>query len=168
MTKIKNNICHLLGNRLLIIILFILFPIIIIIGIKKYQIVHSQLYSNLQGIYEIELDSSSVSRAFEVYPLGFIVQVHKDNIRLPTLERGNSKIKNSYKDLVELGKTNNGCWKIVSSMPDSIFIDADAHVLHGKYQVKFRTYQTGSLGYTSDSYLYLDNDSTHLCLRKLE
>ena len=138
-------------------------------GISRYRIVNSRLYSNLQGTYEIELDSSYVDRAYDVYPFGFIVQIHKDNIRLPTFEKRNSdkNRNNSYQDLISLGKEKNGSWEIVSFTPDSIYINAKSHVLHGKYQVIFETKRTGHLGYATANYMYLDNDSTHLCLLRV-
>lgn len=169
MTKKKNNICHLLGNRLSLFCVFS-FAVLVLIGYKWYRKEHSYVYKKLQGTYEMVLDSTSIFRSFDVIPLDLNVKISKDDISLPLFDCVHSSIHdvNNYHDIDRIYSKKNGCWKIVSSMPDSIFIDADAHVLHGKYQVKFRTYQTGSLGYTSDSYLYLDNDSTHLCLRKLE
>ena len=159
-------------NRPKILFIFsilILFSIILIMGVSRYRIENSELYSNLQGTYEIELDSSYVDRAYDVYPSGFIVQIHKDNIRLPTFGKSNSvkNRNNSYQDLVSLEKEKNGSWEIVSFTPDSIYINAKSHVLHGKYQVIFETKRTGNLGYATANYMYLDNDSTHLCLLRI-
>ena len=165
----RKNLCHLLANRLFLIPILILFPIVLIIGFNRYRIVNSELYSNLQGTYEIELDSSYVNRAFDVYPFGFIVQIHKDNIHLPTFKNSHSdkNRNNSYQDFVSLEEEKNGSWKIVFLNPDSIYINAKSHVLHGKYQVTFVTKRTGHLGYTTANYMYLDNDSTHLCLLRI-
>lgn len=173
MTMKRNYLCHLLTNRLFVLSILILFSIVVIIGIKiginRYRIVNSQLYSNLQGVYEIELDSSYVHRTYDVYPFGFIVQIHKNNIRLPTFKNSNSNNNkiNSYQDIVKIEKEQNGFWEILSFNPDTIFIDVDSHVLYGKYQVKFVTKKTGHLGYTTANYMYLDNDSTHLCLLRI-
>ena len=169
MTKIKNNICHLFGNRHFI---WVIFSIIVIalIYYNWYRKEHSYVYTKLQGTYEMVLDSTSICRSFDVIPLDLNVIISKGDVGLPLFDCVHSSIHdvNNYNDIDRIYSNRNGSWSIVSSMPDSIFIDAKAHVLHGKYQVKFRTYQTGSLGYTPVSYLYLDNDSTHLCLKKVE
>lgn len=122
----------------------------------------------MQGTFEIVMDSSYVYRPFDVYPYGFIIQIHKDDIRLPTFRRNNSDAKFTSQDLAVLTKENNGSWSVISSNPDSIFIDAEKHVLHGKYQITFNTYKTGNLGYTTAQHLYLDNDSTHICLKRIK
>lgn len=170
MIKKKDNTCILFNNRVLFIFLFILFSVVFAARIRRCKITHSQIYSDLQGTYEMELDSSYVNRFYDVIPVGFIVHIHKDNIRLPTFssEKSDTVTRYTYQDLLRIDEEKNGNWKIISSNPDSIFIDARMHMLHGKYQVKFKTYKTGSLGYTTADYLYLDNDSTHLCLKKVK
>ena len=102
--------------------MFFLFGIILTMGIYRYRIIHSPIYTNLQGTYKIELDSSHVYRSFDVYPYGFLVHIHKDNIRLPTFKRKNSNTQFTSQDLDILKKENNGSWKIISSNPDSIYI----------------------------------------------
>ena len=168
MIKKKNNIRPFLTNRIFIFFIFVLLiSILFAIGINRYRIVHSHIYTNLQGTYEMELDSSYVYRAFDVIPSGFIIQIHKDNICLPILRSNDSDTNTkSYQEFVKLEEESHGTWELISSNPDSIFIDAKEHLLHGKYQVTFKTYKTGSLGYTTANYVYLDNDSTHLCLKK--
>lgn len=165
MTMKKINI-----RLLLFIILLVLLIIIIATGINRYRTVHSHFYSNLQGTYEMELDSSYVYRNCDVIPDGFIVQIHKDNISLPIFKSENSDTNATvtYQDIVKIEEERNGTWEIISSNPDSIFIEAERHILHGKYQVSFKTHKTDSLGYFTANYVYLDNDSTHLCLKKLE
>jgi hypothetical protein len=118
----------------------------------------------------MELDSSYVYRNCDVIPDGFIMQIHKDNISLPIFKSENSDTNATvtYQDIVKIEEERNGTWEIISSNPDSIFIEAERHILHGKYQVTFKTHKTDSLGYFTANYVYLDNDSTHLCLKKLE
>ena len=170
MIKKQNNIRLLLINRIFIIFIFVLLGILIATGINRYRIVHSHIYSNLQGTYEMELDSSYVYRTFDVIPNGFIVQIHKDNICLPIFKSDNSDTNKilTYQDIIKLEEERNGTWEIISSNPDSIFIEAERHILHGKYQVTFKTHKTDSLGYFTANYVYLDNDSTHLCLMKID
>ena len=168
MTKKRINIHIILANNSLKLETKFSFGIILTMGIYRYRIIHSPIYTNLQGIYEIELDSSYVYRSFDVYPYGFLVHIHKDNIRLPTFKRKNSDTQFTSQDLAILKNENNGSWKIISSNPDSIYIYANKHVLYGKYQVSFKTHKTGNLGYTTTDYMYLDNDSTHLCLTRVK
>ena len=120
---------------LLFIILLVLLIIIIATGINRYRTVHSRFYSNLQGTYEMELDSSYVYRNCDVIPDGFIVQIHKDNISLPIFKSENSDTNATvtYQDIVKIEEERNGTWEIISSNPDSIFIEAEGHILHGKY-----------------------------------
>ena len=155
---------------LLFIILLVLLIILIATGINRYRTVHSRFYSNLQGTYEMELDSSYVYRNCDVIPDGFIVQIHKDNICLPIFKSENSttNARVTYQEIVKIEEERNGTWEMISFDPDSIFIEAEGHLLNGKYQVVFKTYKTGSLGYTTVNYMYLDNDSTHLCLKRIE
>ncbi len=170
MIKKKNNIRLLLTNRLSIVLIIVLLIILFAIGINRYRIVHSRIYTNLQGTYEIELDSSYVYRYFDVIPFGFVVQIHKDNICLPIFKSENSttNARVTYQEIVKIEEERNGTWEMISFDPDSIFIEAEGHLLNGKYQVVFKTYKTGRLGYTTVNYMYLDNDSTHLCLKRIE
>jgi len=155
MIKKKNNIRLLLINRLSIVLIIVLLIILFAIGINKYRIVHSRIYTNLQGTYEIELDSSYVYRYFDVIPFGFVVQIHKGNICLPIFKSENSttNARVTYQEIVKIEEERNGTWEMISFNPDSIFIEAEGHLLNGKYQVVFKTYKTGSLGYTTVNYV---------------
>lgn len=62
----------------------------------------------------------------------------------------------------------NGSWKVISSNPDSIFINAKGHVLHGKYRVLFITDSIGYVAKYPVDYIILENDSTHLCMTRVE
>lgn len=141
-----------------------------LICVNRYRMKHSSIYLNLQGTYVMMLDSTSIVRSFDIIPLGLNVRIEDDDIRLPLFDYVHSGFHNvkTYHDIDRIYEERNGKWKIISSNPDSIFIDARMHMLHGKYQVKSKTYKTGSLGYTTADYLYLDNDSTHLCLKKVK
>lgn len=162
---IQKNIHSLLKNKIFKMLLFVFLLVILAIGIKRYRdrykLVHSPVYTMLQGNYEIVLDLSYVDRTFEANPRGVIVvsmQIHNDRIRLPELYTCPNVNMPVY----------GYSWKVISSNPDSILIDAYPHELHGKYKVTFKSYKSGSLGYTIDNYVYFDNDSTHLCFKKVK
>lgn len=57
---------------------------------------------------------------------------------------------------------NIGTWNVISENPDSISIEAVRNTLDGKYAVTFMKGNTSNPGY----FVLLDNDSTHLCLKK--
>lgn len=151
------------GNKLFRLLFLSLSILILAFGVskyvEKYKLIHSPIYKQLQGDYELNLDSSYVNRSFDVYPSYAIVvtmQIHHDQVSLPNL--------NSYtKEKMPLYGYS---WRIISANPDSIFIDAYPHALHGKYKVTFSKCPEGYLGYGVANYLLLDNDSTHLCFRK--
>ena len=154
----------LLKNKYFRMLLFVLLLAILVVGIirywDRYRLVHSPVYAKLQGDYQIVLDSSYIDRSFDVIPQDVIVvtmQIQHERISLPNL--------NSYTNakMSLFGYS----WKVVSSNPDSILIDAYPHALHGKYNVTFKTYKSGTLGYTTTDYVYFDNDSTHLCFMKI-
>lgn len=157
------NLNLLLKNKLFQALLFVILFVVLATGayecLGRYRLAQSPVYNKLQGDYQIILDSSQIYRSFEIISQEIVVvtiQIHDDYISLPNF--------NSYvnKKMSLFGYR----WKVLSSNPDSILIDAYPHALHGKYKVSFKTYKSGTLGYTTDSYVYLDNDSTHLCLKK--
>lgn len=122
---------------------------------------HSSLYKRLQGNYQIVLESSSIDRSFEVLPSDAVVvtmQIQKSSISLPNFKSYTNEAMSLW----------GYSWKVVSSNPDSIQIEAYPHSLHGKYKVTFNTVAGDSLGYTSVNLVYLDNDSTHLCFMKVK
>lgn len=170
MRKKRINIHLLLKNRIVRIFIFVLFVIILVIGInryrERYKLVHSPIYPMLQGKYELVLDASYVDWASEAVGVGLIIQIHHDIIDLPTIKINNSKMKNL--NAIDQRKLDEGCWKVISNSPDSILIDSYPHPLHGKYKVTFMSCKSGSLGYTTTNYVLLDNDSTHLCLMKVK
>lgn len=165
MTKIQINILHLLSNKSIRIFCLALFSTLIAVGfykyIERYKLVHSPFYKNLQGDYQLVLDSSYIDRYFDVTPSNIFVvtiQIQQDHISLPNLRSYTNKKMSLF----------GYSWEIVSTNPDTIFIDAYPHCLHGKYRVSFEKFPSGSLGYTSTDFVYLDNDSTHLCLMKVK
>lgn len=170
MRKKRINIHLLLKNRIVRIFIFVLFVIILVIGInryrERYKLVHSPIYPMLQGKYELVLDASYVDWASEAVGVGLIIQIHHDIIDLPTIKINNSKMKNL--NAIDQRKLDEGGWKVISNSPDSILIDSYPHPLHGKYKVTFMSCKSGSLGYTTTNYVLLDNDSTHLCLMKVK
>jgi len=169
MMKAKKNFTLLLNNRQFRTLVLFLFVVIAVIGFYGCRMEHSSKCLDIQGLYVMELDSTFICRSFDVFPLGLNMVIKDDGIRLPPFDCVHSGIHdvNTYQDIDRVNKERNGAWKMISSNPDSIYINANSHVLHGKYQIIIRTYKTGNLECTTSSYLYLDNDSTHLCLRKV-
>ena len=169
MTKTKKNISRLLGNKFLwILVSSILVFIIAFFQIDRYRKVHSPLYTNLQGTYDMLLDSAIIDRPFDMQPLGFFLYINGWNITLPPFDCITPYVMGGlkYQEICKIDDDRYGSWKIVSTNPDSIFIEAYPHVFHGKYKVMFSTCPEGSLGYGIANYLFLDNDSTHLCFKK--
>lgn len=167
--KIKKNILLLSNNRLFSILIFLLFLVIAIIGYNRYNMVHSSIYQNLQGTYILELDSSSLSRSFDVTPLDFNMKIEGTDIALPLFDcvRAGKSDVNTYQDIDRIYKDGSGSWKTISANPDSIVIDAEFHFLKGKYQVLLASDTIGIIAHTITTYLHLDNDSTHLCFKKI-
>ena len=156
-------------HRLFRTLVLFLFVVIAVIGIYGCRVEHPSKCLDIQGVYVMELDSTFICRSIDVFPLGLNMEIKEDEIRLPPFDCVHSGIHdvNTYQDIDRVNKERNGSWEVISSNPDSIFINADSHVLHGKYQITIRAYKTGDLVYTTSNYIYLDNDSTHLCLRKV-
>lgn len=168
MIKTKKNISRLLGNKYLwIFVSVILIIIVAYCQIDRYRKTHSSLYINLQGTYEMLLDSAIIDRSFDMQPLGFYLYFNGCDIVLPPIKCivpfTNGELK--YQEISKIVDDTYGSWEVVSSNPDSIFVNANAHVLHGKYKV---TFVTETDRYIPTYYVYLDNDSTHLCLKKIE
>lgn len=162
MIKKVTSIRHLLDNKSLMLLGISIIALSIVVSryIEHYKLSHSTIYRKLQGDYELNLDSSYVNRSFDIYPVYAIVmtmQVQHNQLSLPNF----SSYTNEKMPLFGYS------WKIISTNPDSIFIEAYPHVLHGKYKVMFTTSPEGPLGYGIANYLFLDNDSTHLCLKKI-
>ena len=113
-------------------------------------------------------DLSSIDRTYNISALSGYIQIYNDRIKLPSLE--NYDFKENIDSYLIFGTSVpfKDIWKVISNKPDSISIDAPTHPLHGKYQVTFKTCQSGSLGYTTTHFLCLDNDSTHLCLMRIK
>ena len=171
MTTTKKNISRFLGNKFLwILVSSILVFIIAFFQIDRYRKEHSPLYINLQGTYDMLLDSAIINRPFDMQPLGFFLYIKGGNITLPPFDCITPYVMGGlkYQEICKIDDDRYGSWKIVSANPDSIFINAKAHVLHGKYKVTFVTDTVGHLRYLPVYYVYLDNDSTHLCLKKVE
>ena len=87
MIKTKKNISRLLGNKYLwIFVSVILFIIVAYFQIDRYRKTHTPLYTNLQGTYEMLLDSAIIDRPYDMQPLGFYLYINGDNIVLPPID----------------------------------------------------------------------------------
>ena len=152
--------------------IFLLLAIVLAFGVnrywKRYKLVHSPLYPMLQGNYELMPDLSSIDRSYYISTLSGYMQIYNDRIKLPSLENYDFKENIDLYLIFGTSVPFKDIWKVISNKPDSISIDAPTHPLHGKYQVTFKTCQSGSLGYTTTHFLCLDNDSTHLCLMRIK
>ena len=94
------------------------------------------------------------------------MQIYQNRIHLPSL--GQFDVEYNTDFIFGDVFPDKNTWKIISNAPDSIYIDAPSHPLHGKYQVTFKKCPSGSLGYTTAHFLCLDNDSTHLYLLRIK
>lgn len=176
MTKKQNNISHILTirNKMLRILILLLLICLAISGFYKYRMTQLPVYSKLQGYYEMVLDSTYVYRSIAYSYFDLNLRIDGKNIRLPLFDCDTISVmrKTSYDELrKEFDKREeecNGSWKVISSNPDSIFINAKGHVLHGKYRVLFITDSIGYVAKYPVDYIILENDSTHLCMTRVE
>ena len=152
--------------------IFVLLAIVLAFGVdrywKRYKLVHSPLYPMLQGNYELMPDLSSIDRSYYISTLSGYMQIYNDRIKLPSLENYDFKENIDLYLIFGTSVPFKDIWKVISNKPDSIYIDASSHPLHGKYQVTFKMCPSGSLGYTTEYFMCLDNDSTHLCLMRIK
>ena len=157
-------------NKLLCFFILLLLIYIAITGFYRYVVIQSPIYSKLQGYYEFVYDSLYVYRSYGYdYPTIRNLKVDGDKILLPFFHGGNSvKKEYTYQDLKRDSEARNGSWKSISYNPDSIFINAKGHILHGKYRVLFITDSVGYVVKLTTDYIILENDSTHLCLKRVK
>ena len=121
------------------------------------------LYEKLQGVNNIELENSAWGDRYNSMKLSDgVVFISNNAIDLPTVtynfdttEREHLVHYDSLKTHPELKskydrqndslamvnhqrvKDAQGTWKIISTAPDSIFIDAPNHPMHGSYLIEF-------------------------------
>lgn len=122
------------------------------------------MYRKLQGYYELVPESLFIAREKSSLLITINLKIDKGNIWLPVFE-DSSRMNRDFIDNEQIDKwsdNNNGTWHVVSLNPDSICIEADKNALDGRYAVTFTKGSTSNLGY----FVLLDNDSTHLCLKK--
>lgn len=154
------------------IVVFVLVAILLVLGINRYwnryKLVHSPLYPKMQGTYELVSDLSSIDRSYEINRLWGYMQIYQNRIHLPSLEELDFQYNTDLNMVLGDVFPDKDIWKVISNNPDSIYIDAPSHPLHGKYQVTFKECASGSLGYTTTHFMCLDNDSTHLCLLRIQ
>ena len=176
MTMNQKNTYHLLKkkNKVLCFLVLLLLIYIAITGFYRYRLIQSPVYSKLQGYYKIVVDSTYLHRHSVYIPGEINLKVDGENIRLPMFDCVKSSVKaqDAYdhfeKDFERSDEECNGSWKIISSNPDSIFINAEGHVLHGKYRVLFVTDSVGYVVKLTTDYIIFENDSTHLCLTRMK
>ena len=151
---------------------FILLAILLVLGIyrywNRYKLVHSTLYPKMQGLYELVPDLSSIDRFYEISRLCGYMQIYQNRIHLPSLGSIDFQYNTDLNLIFGDAFPDKNIWNVISNNPDSIYIDAPSHPLHGKYQVTFKECPSGTLGYTTAHFMCLDNDSTHLCLMRIK
>ncbi len=122
-----------------------------------------RLYEKLQGVNNIELANSAWGCKYQDMMLnGGVVIISNDTIDLPTIIYTNDTVVRErlvHYDSLEIHpelksiydrqvdsiaavnqqrfKNARGRWRIISVSPDSIFIDAPNHPMHGSYLVEF-------------------------------
>lgn len=135
--------------------------------------IQSPLYSKLQGNYITVSGLTYACRYYGYdYPSVINLRVRGDKIQLPSFNGEYSFLKEKHtreeyqKEFDKRREQRNGSWTIISSNPDSIFINAEGHVLHGKYRVHFVTDTVGYVVKLTTDYIILENDSTQICLTK--
>ena len=172
--NLKNTNHLMIRNKILWILILLLLICIAISGYYKYRMTQSPVYSKLQGYYEMVLDSMFVFRSLAYSPFELNLMIDGENIRLPLFYCETNSVKRniSYeelrKDFDKRDEECNGSWKVISSNPDSIFINAKGHLLHGKYGVRFITDSIGLVAKYPVDYIILENDSTHLCMTRIQ
>lgn len=146
---------------------FVYFALIAIIVISIFIFSDSKskiCYQKLQGSYNMIFDSTVIIRDKYVMPLDNILTISKSNIELPVfvdILRASKNISNY--DLTKSAENSNGKWEIISNNPDSILIKVSSHPLSGKFALKFKKIE---YNHKTLYCIFLDNDSTHLCLSK--
>ena len=152
-------------NKLILIAAIVALVIFAAISfIHQYKKENSPVYRKLQGYYEIVPESLFISREKSVMLFTINLKINKDDIWLPAFEDSSSRdIDHIDNERINKWSDNNiGTWHVISENPDSISIKADKNTLDGRYAVTFIKGNTRNPGY----FVLLDNDSTHLCLKK--
>lgn len=134
--------------------------VLVLASCKKTE---HQLYEKLQGVNNIELENSSWGEKYCNMRLdNGAVFITNDSIALPTVTynydtigrehlihydslKAHPELKSIYERQNDSLATVNqqrhkdalGTWNIISTSPDSIFIDAPNHPMHGSYLVEF-------------------------------
>ena len=136
----------------------------VILTLVSCQNAERRLYEKLQGLNNIELENSAWGDAFKDMSLNVgiscLVNISDDSIELPTISCSydtighlihedsllkHPELKPLYdRQIDSIAKINQqrfkdarGKWRIISTSPDSIFIDAPNHPMHGSYYVEF-------------------------------
>ena len=110
------------------------------------------------------LDSLRIDRVDNIYFIDGNLKFSGHSVLLPPIITNKKYLQTevSYKRLLELEEEGKGEWKVISTNPDSISIESTSNPLNGKYAVKILD-KANEIGLR---YIILDNDSTHLVLRK--
>lgn len=157
MIQHRKNLFHLLQVKkikiLIWILAFILLLFVIKIGIKNYN--KFKYVKKLDGYWNIEVENSDWVRSDGSYFSTFIINFTKNTIDLP--------IAYSSDTLSLHKKETIGTWEMTSISPDTIFINAPNHPLHGKYAIKFYNNPKGYAGFRNlSNKIELKNDSTFI------
>jgi hypothetical protein len=164
---------------------------LLLIGLTVYFSITSHkrhIQQKIIGSWNFEFENSYFVRD-TIYPLsGVPVNIqNRSAIRLPRvfvpsgidfqgktlLDEDifdNEELLAKYRAHSELMRQNAlGTWQIISTNPDSIFINAPNHPFHGRYAIDFFLDENGWIEANMRSNIYkmeLMNDSTYLILNK--
>ena len=146
------------------------------------------LRGKIEGFLNMDTEHSTWDRGNDdVYLSDGVISFDEDSVFLPVIRHysdscyrvdinasdprfiEDEKIQKKIQSSVGAYKRNRlhsrGCWYIVSTEPDSIFINAPHHPLHGKYSVTFfsnkqeiHQQKAGTIEY----WVRLENDSTYI------
>ncbi|EGN56901.1 hypothetical protein Premu_1485 [Hallella multisaccharivorax DSM 17128] len=124
----------------------------------------NKLNRSLQGYSFMVLDSLRIDRVDNIYFIDGNLKFGGHSVLLPPIITNKKYLQTevSYKRLLELEEEGKGEWKVISTNPDSISIESTSNPLNGRYAVKILD-KANEIGLR---YIILDNDSTHLVLRK--
>lgn len=151
-------------RSILIITTMVLVTIVLIFGIQnrinQYKILHSYVYSYLQGNHILIGEYSYLERS-SVDGISFAMNIKGTKISILSFEM---LMLNSD----QLDESLEGYLHVISCNPDSISIETGSRILDGKYRVRYMNKEEGNISPIVTNYMFLENDSTSLCLEKLK
>ena len=125
----------------------------------------------LEGDFFFINDTVSLPSIHRLSDTCFRVSIDASNPRFEDDAETQEKIRAHAELSQKRNQYSEGRWSILSTKPDSIFINAPNHPLHGKYAASFsidREEETAIGNCPHIHKIRLDNDSTHIVCSKVE